>query len=136
MADGTIKLPALALLKRLISKSASAKADRDKINGDLGQAIAKAVEDSNLHASAFKLVNKLQKMDAVKLNAFLTHFDDYREKLELDKLAAVDLPGMAPMHEADKEAATKTAAGAEPGKMQDGPGTGGEKVGATTGTVQ
>jgi hypothetical protein len=70
------------------------ESDMDTIKGDLGEAIAGAVEKHNLHAAAFKLVNTIQRMDAVKAMAFLTHFDDYRAKLELDKLAAPDLPGI------------------------------------------
>ena len=89
-----VKLPAQSVLAKLIAKNKSAKADMDEIKGDIGQAIADAVDKHNLHAGAFKLAAKLQRMDAVKLMAFLTHFDDYRTKLELDKLAAPDLPGM------------------------------------------
>ena len=128
MAEGAIKLPTVSVLKSLINKSVTAKSKTSTINGELGEAIGKAVEDHNLHAAAFKLVSKLQRMDPVKLNAYLTHLDDYREKLELDKLAAPDLPAVG-------EGGGKGPMFSEPGKMKDGDGTE-PKVGATTGTVQ
>lgn len=89
-----VKLPHVNVLKSLISQSNTARSEMDTVKGEIGEKISNAVSKHNLHAGAFKLVNKLQRMDAVKLMAFLTHFDDYRVKLELDRLAAPDLPGM------------------------------------------
>lgn len=85
------KMPAKGVLTTLINKDKELNADIAEIKGDLGERIAKAVKDHNLHAGAFKLAKKLHKMDAVKLLAFLTHFDDYRQKLELDVLAGESL---------------------------------------------
>lgn len=89
------KLPSAKLLASLVSQSKSNASEIADLKGEMGQAIADAVSKHNLHAGAFKLVRKLQKMDAVKLLAFLTHLDDYRQKLELDKLAgeSLDLDG-------------------------------------------
>jgi hypothetical protein len=93
--ENVIKMPPASVLKSLISKSSDINSKIGDLKGDLGERIAKAVDDHNLHSAAFKLARKLQKMDAVKLMAFLTHFDDYRTKLELDKLAgdSLDLSG-------------------------------------------
>lgn len=90
--DKATKLPPLSVLKSLLKQSATAASKVSELNGDVGQAIASAVEKHNLHASAFKTARKLEKMDPVKLNAWLTHFDDYRAKLELDKKAGDSLP--------------------------------------------
>lgn len=89
-----IKMPPKTVLTSLLSKSKEAKGELDSIKGAMGERISSAVEKHNLHAGAFKLVGKLERMDAVKLAAWLVHFDDYRMKLELDKMAAPDLPGM------------------------------------------
>lgn len=87
-----VKLPSANVLKTLISKGKSADAEIAETRGGYGATIADAVDKHNLHAGAFKLVRKWQRMDAVKLMALLTHLDDYRAKLELDKLVAADLP--------------------------------------------
>lgn len=89
--ENVIKMPPASVLKSLISKSSDINSKIGDLKGDLGERIAKAVDDHNLHSAAFKLARKLQKMDAVKLMAFLVHLDDYREKLELDKLAGNSL---------------------------------------------
>ena len=129
-----VKLPSAKVLGSLISQQATAKSEMDDIKGDIGEKIANAVEKHNLHASAFKQVAKLRRMDAVKLMAWLTHFDDYREKLELDKLAAPTIPGMddgdgetkrpPPMFEEDGVTPKKQPGDGSDVKMADGPGTG------------
>lgn len=92
--DMTIKLPGAPTLRTLVNKGATARSKIATLNGDYGELIADAVDKHNLHAAAFKLVAKLQRQDPVKLYAFLTHFDDYRQKLELDKIAGAAFPGM------------------------------------------
>lgn len=129
-----IKMPPATVLASLISQQQTNKSELDTLKGEMGDRISKAVDKHNLHAPVFKLIAKLRRMDAVKLMAFLTHFDDYRAKLELDKLAAPDLPGMG-AEEEEEEGRPKPpmfedgvkAAGGEPE---------GDKVGATTETVQ
>lgn len=103
MAEDVTKLPSVAVLASLVSQVETMKAKSSTINGELGEKIASAVDKHNLHAGAFKLMCKLKKMDAVKLMAWLTHFDDYREKLQLDKLVAADLPGMDEAEAASKK---------------------------------
>lgn len=127
-----IKMPPKTVLTSLLSKSKEAKGELDSIKGAMGERISSAVEKHNLHAGAFKLAAKLERMDAVKLMAFLTHFDDYREKLELDKLAAPNIPGMEdepekrppPMFEEDGVTPKKQPGDGSDVKMADGPGTG------------
>ena len=103
-----VKLPSANVIASLISKSKNIKAKTSELNGDLGSAIAKAADDHNLHPAAFKTIRKLMGMDAVKLMAWLTHFDDYREKMQLDKLAAPDLPGMGDGEKDDDEEEPET----------------------------
>jgi len=129
-----IKMPPKTVLTSLLSKSKEAKGELDSIKGAMGERISSAVEKHNLHAGAFKLVGKLERMDAVKLAAWLVHFDDYRMKLELDKMAAPDLPGMdegdgetkrpPPMFEEDGVTPKKQPGDGSDVKMADGPGTG------------
>lgn len=88
------KLPSAKLLASLISQQNTSKSKIDDERGEIGGVISAAVEKHNLHAAAFKLVGKLRRMDAVKLTAFLSHFDDYRTKLGLDSLMASDIPGL------------------------------------------
>lgn len=92
--ENVTKLPPVSILRSLISKSKTNASKTAELNGDTGQAISNAVDKHGLHAAAFKLVRKLERMGAVKLMAFLTHMDDYRAKLQLDKLAAADIPGL------------------------------------------
>jgi hypothetical protein len=89
-----VKMPSAKVLANLARRSNEAKAKAAGITGGMGQEIAEAVDKHNVHAAAFKMCTRLMRMDAIKLMSFLTHFDDYREKLGIDKLVAPDLPGM------------------------------------------
>lgn len=118
MADdkpNVTKLPSKAVLKSLLSQSNTAKGKLDTIKGEIGEKIANAVETHNLHAGAFKLAKKIAGMDAVKALAFLTHFDDYRNKLELDRLAgeSLDLDGEGDEPETPGEAMARGAAASD-----------------------
>lgn len=93
------KLPSAKLLASLLSQSKSNASEIAELKGEYGQVIADAVSKHNLHAAAFKLAKKLAGYDAVKLSAFLVHFDDYRTKLELDKMAGDPLPMEEPEEE-------------------------------------
>ena len=103
MAENVTKLPSAKVLTTLTSQAAQTKAKKAALSGELGQKIAEAVEKHNVHAGALKLMIRFQKMDAVKLMAFLTHFDDYRDKLKIDTLMAQNLPGMEEEAEKPKE---------------------------------
>lgn len=127
--EDVVKMPQLSVLQRLIAKANSAKSKMDTIKGGLGEDIANAVDEHNLHAGAFKLINKLQRMDAVKLMSFLTHFDHYREKLNIDSLAATNLPGL----EDDAEEAGQHGDGSQ-ADVASGPGTS-QTIHGTDGTT-
>lgn len=88
------KLPSAKKLVSLINESKSVNAEISELKGGLGSVFAEAEKKDNLHTAAFKLARKLYNMDAVKMLAFLVHFDDYRAKLELDKLAGDPIPGL------------------------------------------
>lgn len=120
--DKAEKMPGVKLLEGLISKGKTTKDKVATLNGTYGETISDAVENHNLHAGAFKTVAKLQRMDPVKLNAWLTHFDDYRDKLKIDDLAAVDLPKqeMTAEEKAAWDAAEAAKGGAGSGQPLDG----------------
>lgn len=112
--ENVIKLTPVSVLKRLIAKSNTARDKSATINGEYGSDVAKAVDEHNLHKGAFGTINKLQRMDSVKLMAWLTHFDDYRAKLEIDKLAAPDLPGVDGKPEEETEPSKVVPIGGKP----------------------
>jgi len=92
--ETTVKLPSPRILATLVRLTNETKDMVGTAAGVLGQSIKDAAERHNLHPAAFKLAARLKRMDPVKLNAFLTHFDDYRDKLKLDDMKAADLPGL------------------------------------------
>lgn len=78
---------------KLLKRCKSAESAVAEASGNLGDLIATAAENKNLHKSAFKLTRQCSRMDPVKLYAFLQAFDTYREYTDLDKIAgeALDL---------------------------------------------
>lgn len=88
----------LKLLKRC--KSVESKLAEEK--GNLGEIIATAVEDKNLHKQAFSLVRRWSRKDPAAIYAFLEHFDSYREHIALDDLAGQSLEDAAEEAEAEK----------------------------------
>jgi hypothetical protein len=90
-ADAPRKMIGKKSLKDLVQ---FAEAQRGKIataTGHLGQKIAEAVENKNLHAPAFRQMIRLRKMDPLKLRSYLDAFDYYRDVLKLDDLKATSL---------------------------------------------
>lgn len=118
--EDVIKLPSASVLKGLVAKAKTTASKTSTLNGAYGEAVAHATEEHNLHAQAFRLCVRLERMDAVKLMSFLSHFDDYRSKLGLDNLAAADIPGM---DDDDEDDETTTPGDGAKVKMMDAPGT-------------
>ncbi|TGY87337.1 hypothetical protein E5163_14815 [Marinicauda algicola] len=79
------RMPSEEVLKNLARQVTSAKAEMDEARGEIGAMIKSAEETHNVHRKAFKLCLQLDRMDDDKRDAFLAHFDDYREKLKLDR---------------------------------------------------
>ena len=58
--------------------------------GHMGELVREYAEKKNLHNGAFAMVKKLCRMgqkDPSKLWLILAHFDDYRQKLGVDRMA-------------------------------------------------
>lgn len=72
----------------LVGKVANANGTMDTARQRKSELIADAVSNQNLHKTAFAWVMKLRKMDPVKRNELLFHFDVY---CEFEKFAREDL---------------------------------------------
>ena len=58
--------------------------------GHMGELVREYAEHKNLHRGAFSIIKRLYRMgktDSGKLWLLLAHFDDYRAKLGLDRIA-------------------------------------------------
>ncbi len=72
----------------LIKAVAVANEKMDTGRNNKAELIRNAVDSDNLHSGAFSWIMKLRKMDPVKRNEFLFHFDVYCER---EKFAREDL---------------------------------------------
>lgn len=109
------KLPNAQVLKTCMSRAGSIEASMTESRGELGAFVKKAEEEHNIHRKAFKLTRQLDRMDQSKLAEFLRHFDHYRDIVELDKKAGIDLfeekgeEDVRPRHLKQREADRKAA---------------------------
>lgn len=78
----------LKLMKRVKSEESKAAEAR----GNMGDLIASAVENKNLHKAAARDARKQTRMDPAKLYAYRQHRAAYEEYFELDKIAGESLP--------------------------------------------
>ncbi|SFM91357.1 hypothetical protein [Methylobacterium pseudosasicola] len=97
------------VLKSLISKCDSMKADMDESRGELGAAVKDAEEVHGINRKAFKLVLSLKRMEQDKRDEFLKSLIDYVEKLDLGPQADLFDEG----DEAGRRAAQESATAAE-----------------------
>lgn len=74
----------------------SLKAKSKKISGDTSARLTKAETQYNLDKKAFAVVASCRRMEPTRLNAFLRHFDAYRDYAELDTMAGQDMFEGAP----------------------------------------
>src|SRR6266446_8619656 len=72
------------------------KAKGKKVLGDTSAKLSKAESDHNLDKRAFAVVAGCTRMEPTRLNAFLRHFDAYREYADLDTMAGQDMFEGAP----------------------------------------
>lgn len=113
------KLPNAQVLKTCLSRASKIDADLTESRGELGAFIKEAEEKHNIHRKAFKLIRQLDRMDQTKLAEFIRHFDHYRDVVELDKKAGIDLFGdegeddVRPPHLKQREADRETEAAAD-----------------------
>jgi hypothetical protein len=78
MVDDLPKKDAVDNLQKEVSADESKLAET---RGKLGSAYKTAENDHGIHGPAFKLVQRLAKMDESKCAAFLRHFDHYRKQM-------------------------------------------------------
>ena len=76
---------------KLLKRCKSLESTLADARGDIGNLVAKACDEKNLHKAAFGLVRRCTRMDPVKLYAFLQALDAYREHAELDDRAGESL---------------------------------------------
>ena len=72
------------VLKSLIGKCDSIRAEMDEARGELGAAIKDAEDTHGINRKAFKLCLSLRRMEDDKRADFLRSLDDYRKKLGFD----------------------------------------------------
>lgn len=69
-----------AAYKKLVEAVVAANSTMEKGRKNKSELIRDAVDSDNLHAGAFSTMMKLRKMDPVKRNEFLFHFELYCER--------------------------------------------------------
>jgi hypothetical protein len=77
-------------LRSLITQCSSYQDKASTAAGHMGELVREYAEHKNLHRGAFSMIKRLFRMgkaDSGKLWLLLAHFDDYREKLALDRMA-------------------------------------------------
>jgi hypothetical protein len=79
-AAGPVKVISERDLAALVKKCKTAQAGMDSERATLGSYISDAVENKHLHKGAFGIFRRLEKMDDVKRQELLFHFDVYRER--------------------------------------------------------
>lgn len=95
LTEGKTVKALLVTAKRVGKKTA-------ELNGELGAAVANAVEHKYLHRKAFSFINQLNKMEPEKLAEFKAHFDHYWIEAGLEERAE-----SAPRMEMGEEAGDK-----------------------------
>lgn len=96
------------VLKSLIAKCDSMKADMDESRGELGAAVKDAEEAHGINRKAFKLVLSLKRMEQDKRDEFLKSLTDYVEKLDLGPQADLFDEGDEAGRRATQDAAAQT----------------------------
>jgi hypothetical protein len=66
-------------LRALLKKARDCKKEMSGISGELGQAVANAVENDYLHRKAFSFCRQLDAMTDEKLAEYMTHLEHYLE---------------------------------------------------------
>lgn len=74
-------------LVNLMKMKRGAKKDTGEINGRVGEAIASAAENHNLHRKAFSVIMTLDNMEPEKIADFLDHFNYYLDISGINKRA-------------------------------------------------
>ena|SRR5436190_16229638 len=90
VAGDEIRLVSQRDLRALMDQCISYENKAATATGHMGELVREYAEKKNLHNGAFAMVKKLCRMgqkDPSKLWLILAHFDDYRQKLGVDRMA-------------------------------------------------
>ena len=82
-----IKLVSARDLKALAEQCENYKRKADSAQGNMRELIGEYTEKKNLHKKAFSQIMKLRRMEPSELWLWKAHFDDYWNKLGLEKIA-------------------------------------------------
>jgi len=86
--EAPIKLVSARDLKALAEQCDGYKRKADVAQGHMRELVGEYVEKKNLHKSAFATIQKLRRMESGELWLWKAHFDDYWQKLGLEKIAS------------------------------------------------
>lgn len=87
-SESSIKLVSQRDLRLLAEQCDGYKKKADSATGNMRELIGEYVTKKNLHKGAFSWAMKLRRMESGELWLFLAHFDDYRQKFGIDRLAS------------------------------------------------
>jgi len=110
-------------LKELCTLALNVKNRTTAASGELGEAIARAVENNHLDRKAFSMVKSLYisfKKDPAKASVVLRNFDVYREALAIDDMLSDELPLEQDEAETDDKPNGKRAKAKKGGKSGKG----------------
>lgn len=82
---GETRMPSRAELSELRRKVGGLQGQMDEARGEMGSMLKEAAEKKNVNKKAFKWVSQILNMDDEKRDAFLSHFDHYRQELGVDE---------------------------------------------------
>jgi hypothetical protein len=82
-----IKLVSGRDLKALAEQCDGYKRRADSAQGNMRELIGEYVDKKNLHKQAFSIIMRLRRMESSELWLWRAHFDDYWQKLGLERIA-------------------------------------------------
>lgn len=75
----------------VLASVSSMKGKISKLTGNVSALLNKAENDHNMDKKAFSIVQWARRQEPTRVNAFLRHFDAYREYADLDAMAGADM---------------------------------------------
>lgn len=109
----TVQVPPVSeekLSVKFARQLVSLNAETAGIREDVGF-VLKEAKKAGIHTMALKLALRLRDMESAKRDEFLTHFDKYRDDLELDSQLSLDLSPEPPKTRAKAPAEAKVKNG-------------------------
>lgn len=75
----------------VLANVSTAKGKIAKLTGNVSALLNKVENDHNMDKKAFAVVQWARRQEPTRVNAFLRHFDAYREYADLDQMAGSDM---------------------------------------------